>query len=93
MYKRQDQDYLVSQIAPQETAAFLNQYFRPAEAPVSAQQLNVQLLTEGRGGVVEPEMSHMNGDGTVTEGVPEPSASAPEPDAPESVSAPAEPAA
>lgn len=91
-YYTSDKDYLVSQIAPQETADFLNQYFRPAEAPVSVEQLNIQLLTEGRGGVVEPEMSHMNSDGTVAEGVPEPAASAVPPAASESASAPSLPA-
>lgn len=95
-YYVSDKNYLVSQIPAQETADFLNEYFRPAEAPVSADQLNLSLLTEGRGGVVEPEMSHMNDDGTVAEGVPEeeaPVSGVSTGDGEPASSAPAEPAA
>ncbi len=57
-------------IAPQETADLLNEYFRPADAPVDVSELNI-LDCGARavsGGVVEPEMSHMSADGTVSGG-------------------------
>ena len=60
---------LVSGIAIQETADFLNQYFRPAEAPVSAAELNIQLPADVSqlGAVIDPELSQMGTDGTVSD--------------------------
>ena len=59
----------VSGIAIQETADFLNEYFRPADAQVSADELNVQLPApvSEMGAVVDPEMSQMGTDGTVAD--------------------------
>ena len=59
----------VSGIAIQETADFLNEYFRPADAPVSAEELNIQLPApvSEMGAVVDPEMSQMGTDGTVAD--------------------------
>ncbi|WP_367925778.1 LCP family protein [uncultured Ruthenibacterium sp.] len=59
----------VSGIAIQETADFLNEYFRPADAPVSADELNIQLPApvSEMGAVVDPEMSQMGTDGTVAD--------------------------
>lgn len=60
---------LVSGIAIQETADFLNQYFRPADAPVSASELNIQLpaAVSELGAVIDPELSQMGTDGTVSD--------------------------
>ena len=60
---------LVSGIAIQETAGFLNQYFRPADASVSASELNIQLPADVSqlGAVIDPELSQMGTDGTVND--------------------------
>ena len=60
---------LVSGIAIQETADFLNQYFRPADASVSASELNIQLPADVSqlGAVIDPELSQMGTDGTVND--------------------------
>ncbi len=59
---------LCSEIAAPETADFLNQYFRPAEAPVDVSQLDIASLGLAGTGVVDPEMSHMGAEGMVEEG-------------------------
>ena len=63
--------HLVSDVAPQQAADFLNEYFRSADAPVPAEQLNLASNggEQASGGVVvDAEMSHMGSDGTVEEG-------------------------
>lgn len=59
--------YNVMPIAAQATADCLNTYFRPAEAPVSADQLNIADMGQ-EGVVIDCEMKHMAGDGTINEG-------------------------
>ena len=65
---------LVSGIAIQETADFLNQYFRPSTAPVSASELNIQLPADVSqlGAVIDPELSQMGTDGTVSDATQSP---------------------
>ncbi len=59
---------LCSEIAVPETADFLNTYFRPADAPVLADQLNIQSLGLAGTQVIDPEMSHMGAEGMVEAG-------------------------
>ena len=56
-------------MAPQQAAGFLNQYFRPADASVSASELNIQLPADVSqlGAVIDPELSQMGTDGTVND--------------------------
>ena len=61
--------HYVSDVAPQQAAGFLNQYFRPADASVSASELNIQLPADVSqlGAVIDPELSQMGTDGTVND--------------------------
>ena len=60
----------VSIIAAQQTADLLNEYFRPADAPVDVSELDIRTTGDmaSWGGVVEAEMSHMGADGQVEDG-------------------------
>lgn len=58
-------------IAQQETADFLNEYFRPAEAPVGLEMLNIASLNGITEPVVPGEMKQVADNGTV-EAQPEP---------------------
>ncbi len=60
----------VTILPQQETADFLNRYFRPADAPVDASLLNLPTYGDPSqwGGVSEGTMSHVAADGTVEEG-------------------------
>lgn len=59
---------LCSEIAAPEAADFLNTYFRPPDAPVSADRLNIQSLGLAGTQVIDPEMSHMGAEGMVEAG-------------------------
>ena len=61
---------LITNVPAQETADFLNRYFRPADAPVAAEELNIPTFGDPAewGGVSMGTMSHMAADGTVEEG-------------------------
>ena len=62
--------HYVSDVAPQQAAGFLNQYFRAAEAPVPAEELHFAAnggAEASNGVVIDAEMSHIGG-GTVEQG-------------------------
>lgn len=63
--------HYVSDVAPQQAAGFLNQYFRAAEAPVPAEELHFAAnggAEASNGVVIDAEMSHIGGGGTVEQG-------------------------
>ncbi len=63
--------HYVSDVAPRQAADFLNQYFRAAEAPVSAEELHFAAnggAEASNGIVIDAEMSHIGGDGMVEQG-------------------------
>lgn len=62
---------LVVPIPPQEAADFLNEHFRPAEAPVGVEMLNIPSLNGITGPIVPGEMKRVSDNGTVEE-QPEP---------------------
>lgn len=61
---------MVSLVAAQQAADFLNQYFRPADAPVDVGALDIRTCGDPAswGGVVEAELSHVGADGQVEAG-------------------------
>ena len=63
--------HYVSDVAPQQAAGFLNQYFRAAEAPVPAEELHFAAnggAEASNGVVIDAEMSHIGGGGTIEQG-------------------------